>query len=164
VSQHQKFNIKNESRVPLEYEWQVPQKYHNEVNLQPMKSVLLPNQVQEIYATFTALKKKKYEISVPLIAKNLFDFAKHEVGFFNPGSGLNMAVTDASAHGMAHIKKSIQIIGAGNDGQIQISPQQLDFGTITVGFSKSLSIMITNKSNCNLYIELKMQANQESTS
>jgi hypothetical protein len=51
---------------------------------------MMPNQVQEIFATFTALKKKNYEISIPLIAKNLFDYAKHEVGFFNPGSGLNM--------------------------------------------------------------------------
>jgi len=40
----------------------------------------------------------------------------------------------------------------------------IDFGTITVGFSKTLSIMITNKSNCNLYIELMMQANNESVS
>jgi hypothetical protein len=50
----------------------------------------MPNQVQEIFATFTALKKKHYEINAPLTAKNLFDFVKHEVGFFNPGSGLNM--------------------------------------------------------------------------
>ena len=61
--------------------------------------------------------------------------------------------------------KSIQIIGAGSDGQIRISPDRLDFGTITVGFSKTLSVMITNSSNCNLYIELKMaQANESSFS
>jgi len=41
----------------------------------------------------------------------------------------------------------------------------LDFGTITVGFSKTLSVVITNSSNCNLYIELKMaQANETSGS
>lgn len=56
--------------------------------------------------------------------------------------------------GVLQIKKSIQIIGAGNDGQVTIAPQLLDFGTITVGFSKTLSIVLTNKSNCNLYIEL----------
>jgi len=51
----------------------------------------MPNQVQEIHATFTALKKKHYEIAVPLSIKNQFDYTKHEVGFFNPGSGLNMS-------------------------------------------------------------------------
>ena len=65
-----------------------------------MKAILLPNQVQEIFATFTALKKKNYEISVPLIAKNLFDYAKHEVGFFNPGSGLNISGTNKTHEGI----------------------------------------------------------------
>ena len=50
----------------------------------------------------------------------------------------------------------MQIIGAGADGQIAISPENLDFGTITVGYSKTLSVTISNKSNTNLYIELKM--------
>ena len=48
------------------------------------------------------------------------------------------------------------IIGAGSDGSIQISPELLDFGTITVSFSKTLSVTITNSSHCNLYVELKM--------
>ena len=45
VSQHQKFSIKNESRIPIEYEWKVPEKYLNEVSLQPHKSIMMPNQV-----------------------------------------------------------------------------------------------------------------------
>lgn len=43
---------------------------------------------------------------------------------------------------------------------ISISPENLDFGTITVGYTKTLSVMISNKSNCNLYIELKMMQTQ----
>lgn len=50
----------------------------------------------------------------------------------------------------------MQIVGAGADGMIAISPENLDFGTITVGYSKTLSVTISNKSNTNLYIELKM--------
>lgn len=72
-------------------------------------------------ATFTALKKKHYEITVPLNVKNMFDHAKNEVGYFNPGSGLNMH-SSINQEGLVAIKKSIQIIGAGNDGTIQISP------------------------------------------
>ena len=56
----------------------------------------------------------------------------------------------------AQSSKCIQIIGAGADGMIAISPENLDFGTITVGYSKTLSVTISNKSNTNLYIELKM--------
>lgn len=56
--------------------------------------------------------------------------------------------------------KYIEFVGAGADGMISISPANLDFGTITVGYSKTLSVTITNKSNCNLYIELKMMQTQ----
>ena len=52
--------------------------------------------------------------------------------------------------------KFIEFVGAGADGAISISPENLDFGTITVGYTKTLSVTITNKSSCNLYIELKM--------
>ena len=85
----------------------------------------MPNQEQVIVATFTALKRKNYEITIPLTVKNLFDYAKHSVGFFNPGSGLNLtarAGKGGAEEGILSIKKSIQIIGAGNDGSIEISP------------------------------------------
>ena len=58
--------------------------------------------------------------------------------------------------------KSITVIGAGSDGLVEINPSNLDFGTITVGFTKTLSVVITNKSNCNLYIELKMMQTEKS--
>lgn len=63
------------------------------------------------------------------------------------------ALTEAAP---STIRYDVEIIGAGSDGVISISPKFLDFGTITVGFSKTLSIQVINKSNCNLYIELKM--------
>lgn len=59
---------------------------------------------------------------------------------------------------------SIQILGAGSDGMISISPENLDFGTITVGYSKTLSVTITNKSDTNLYIELKMMQTSKNES
>jgi hypothetical protein len=48
-------------------------------------------------------------------------------------------------------------VGAGSDGNLKISPKNLDFGTITVGFSKTLHVQITNSSSTNLYVEMKMQ-------
>ena len=65
------------------------------------------------------------------------------------------------SQGLGHstIRKDIQIIGAGGDGAIKINPGSLDFGTITVDFAKTLSVDISNTSNVNLYIELKMVQN-----
>ena len=50
--------VKNEARIPLEYEWKVPEKYKTEVVFDPMKGYLLPNEEIKVVATFTPLKKK----------------------------------------------------------------------------------------------------------
>ena len=95
----------------------------------------------------------------------MFDRVAHNVGFFNPGSGNSLTDTTGSNknHGILSIREAIQIIGAGNDGSIDISPQRLDFGTITVGESRTLSIILTNKGSCNLFVELKMQTDDQTS-
>ena len=35
VSTKQKFPVKNDSRIPVEYEWRVPEKYRNEIKFEP---------------------------------------------------------------------------------------------------------------------------------
>lgn len=73
VSTKQRFPVKNNARVPLEFEWRVPEKYKNEVKFEPAKAVLMPNEETQLSACFTPLKIKEYQISVPLFAKNLFE-------------------------------------------------------------------------------------------
>jgi len=70
VSTRQKFTVKNDARIPIEYEWRVPEKYKNEVIVQPAYSLLLPNEEANIACTFTPLKKKQYNVSIPIFARN----------------------------------------------------------------------------------------------
>ena len=88
VSTKQLVYVKNESRIPLEYEWKIPDKYKSVVKFVPSKAYLQPNEECKITATFTALKKKDYFINIPVYAKNIYDHLKNSVGFYNPGSGL----------------------------------------------------------------------------
>ena len=101
-----------------------------------------------------------------MFAKNLFEQRKVQVGYFNPGSAAayeeGLLVDNLGAY--KQVTKNVMIIGAGGDGSIKISPEKLDFGTITVGFSKTLSVTITNSSNCNPYVELKMAHADENSS
>lgn len=90
VSKKQQFPLKNESRIPVEYEWRVPEKYRNEVSFEPSRAILMPNENCNVMAVFTPLKRKEYQISIPLFTKNLFDQVKNSVGFFSPGSGLTL--------------------------------------------------------------------------
>ena len=155
--------VKNESRIPLQYEWKVPDKYKNEIKFAPSKAFLQPNEECKITATFTALKKKDYHINVPIYAKNIYDHLRNSVGFYSPGSGLmNKNQTQTPVIGGNPFKKyTLEIIGRGSDGIIQIQPQNVDFGTITVGFNKTMEATVYNRSNCNIFIELKMAPKNE---
>jgi hypothetical protein len=115
----------------------------------------MPNEETKVTCTFTPLKKKEYILSVPIYAQNLYDHLKEIVGFYNPGSGLmrTSGVKSLQNKTMSKdptvVRYDIEIIGAG-------SPKDIDFGTITVGFAKTMQVTVVNKSNCNLFIELKM--------
>lgn len=157
--------VKNESRIPLEYEWKVPEKYKNEIQFAPARAFLQPNEEVKVIATFTALKKKDYHINVPIYTKNIYDHLKNSVGFFKPGSGLltkeDMKSTVSALAGNPFKKYTLEIIGRGSDGIIQIQPGNVNFGTITVGFNKTMEATVYNRSNCNMFVELKMAPKNE---
>ena len=162
VSSKQKLSIKNTSRIPIECEWKVPEKYKTEVQFEPQHIYLLPNEEGKITTTFTPLKKKEYIINVPIYANTLFNQLKNLVGFYNPGSGVMSS--QQKMGGNKTVRYDLEVIGAGSDGVISISPSSgLDFGTITVGFAKTLSVQVLNKSNTNLYVELKMTSKVDET-
>lgn len=116
----------------------------------------MPNEEAKITATFTALKRKDYHINIPIYAKNIYDHFKNSIGFFSPGSGVTQRKQLPANTQNPFKKYTLEIIGRGSDGAIQIQPNNVDFGTITVGFNKTMQATIYNRSNCNIFIELKM--------
>lgn len=86
---------------------------------------------------------------------------KNSVGFFAPGSGLISKNTTQSKTSTPFKKYVLEIVGRGSDGIIQIQPQNVDFGTITVGFNKTMQATVYNRSNCNIFVELKMAPKNE---
>lgn len=98
----------------------------------------MPNEEAKITATFTALKRKDYHINVPIYAKNIYDHLKNSIGFYHPGSGVMQRRILPAGVQNPFKKYNLEIIGRGSDGIIQIQPQNVDFGTITVGFNKTM--------------------------
>jgi hypothetical protein len=120
----------------------------------PMRNILRPNEEVKVSCTFTPVKKREYQISLPLQVSSIYDVAKDKIGYYNPGSGANYKLSDALQR--KSTKYEVCIVGAGSDGSVKISPTQLDFGTVTAGFTKVLSITIFNKSQCNINIDFQM--------
>ena len=89
VSTKQKLTVKNNARIPLEYECLVPEKYRNEVIFDPPKAVLQGNEEKAVSCAFTPLKKREYKIRVPIHVSTTYEPTKDIVGYYNPGSGLS---------------------------------------------------------------------------
>ena len=120
----------------------------------------MPNEETKVACTFTPLKKREYLLSVPIYISSLYDHLMELVGFYNPGSGL-LRSSSKPASKDAVVRYEVEVIGAGSDGVLSLSPKDIDFGTITVGFAKTMAVTVVNKSTCNLYIELKMVQKEE---
>ena len=84
---------------------------------------------------------------------NIYDASKELIGYFNPGSGVAVKAQPKKEQ----TKYELRIFGVGNDGNLSIKPSKLEFDTVTVGFTKILSLVVDNKSKTNLYIDFQLE-------
>ena len=84
---------------------------------------------------------------------NIIDTVKELIGYFNPGSGVAIKAEPKREQ----TKYELRVFGVGNDGILSIKPSKLDYDTVTVGFSKILSLVVVNKSKTNLYIDFQLE-------
>ena len=153
VSTEQKLMIKNETRIPLEYECLVPAKHQEIIMFDPPKGVLQANEERMVTCIFTPLLKKEYSLSIVMQVTNIIDTVKELIGYFNPGSGVAIKAEPKREQ----TKYELRVFGVGNDGILSIKPSKLDYDTVTVGFSKILSLVVVNKSKTNLYIDFQLE-------
>lgn len=153
VSSKQKLVVKNNARIPLEYECLVPSKYREVVLFDPPKGVLQANEERNVVCTFTPLAKREYALSIPMQVTNIFDATKELIGYFNPGSGVAIRAQTKREQ----TKYELRVFGVGNDGNLSIRPSKLEFDTVTVGFNKILSLTVINKSKTNIYIDFDLE-------
>ena len=90
------------------------------------------------------MKKREYVLSVPLHVKHMRTQA-------------DMNRTGFSTQPETVQKYDIRIVGAGNDGKLSMKPSLIDFGTVTVGFTKVLSFTVYNNSKTSIYMEFKLE-------
>ena len=152
VYSRQKLKIKNLARIPIEYTIEVPDKYEDEVYLEPKTSKLKPNEHMLLDCSFIPYKKKNYLIHIPLKIYNILDPEQDLVGFHLPGSGKNPIPREKTI-----VNYQFEIIGAGGDGALDINPQEIDFGIVKVNFNKKVYFVLENFSNYMFYVELNLK-------
>ena len=160
VFSSQKIYIKNLSRIPIEYSIQVPEKYREEAYLVPRTGLLKPNEKTNLNCSFIPFKKKKYNIQIPMQIFDIINPEQELAGYYLPGSG------GVNSESICPVKERIienykyEIIGAGGDGSLQITPEIIDFGIVNVNFNKKVYFTIQNVSDCTFFVELNFKHNK----
>ncbi|KAL4426641.1 hypothetical protein ABPG74_018719 [Tetrahymena malaccensis] len=155
VYSRQKVKVENLSRVTLEYEIKVPEKYSEELYLEPVNGKIQPNEHIFLDCSFIPYKKKSYKIKVPLVVKEIMDYSQNLIGYHLPGSGdpdKPMKMRDPM-----EVAYNFEIFGAGGDGSLSITPEQLQFDVVKVNFRDKKYATLHNYSNVTFYIELKLR-------
>ena len=153
VSSKQKVGILNSSHIAIDFNIEIPEKHRDELTVEPFSGTMYPH--EKIFAefNFTPLNEKNYRFNVPIRIKRVIDMAQDAnfVGYFNPGSGKYM-------HNLRQdpLEKmyTITVIGTGGTGMVQMNPKNIDFKTVSVGFSDLKSFTLSNVSNCAIYVKL----------
>ncbi len=116
------------------------------------RSFLQAHEEKNVVCAFTPTAKREYKLSIPIQVTNIYDATKEMIGYFNPGSGVAIKAQPKREQS----KYEARIYGVGNDGSLSIKPSKLEFDTVTVGFTKILSLTVINKSKTNLYIDFQL--------
>ena len=138
----------------------MPEKYQSEIMFEPSNLRVRGNESLDLLCTFTPVRAKPYQILTSLKVSGVVDWEKDLIGFYNPGSGLNIKGKDFTLN-RPTTQTQLTIIGAGADGYINIEPSVIDFGTVKVGDDLMKEVTLINKSTANVFVELRMIPTQD---
>jgi len=89
VMSKQKIGFINNSRVPVDYYIEIPEKFRKEMEIEPFCGNLHPNERAVSEISFIPLIEANYKFNIPIRITQLADSEQeaNRIGYFNPGSG-----------------------------------------------------------------------------
>ncbi|XP_074047437.1 cilia- and flagella-associated protein 65 isoform X2 [Macrotis lagotis] len=128
------FTIQNTTRLPLSFKWKYA--YHNSkvVSVQPIKGIILPNEVMIHTWTFTPGKETKYLIRAVLWG-------------WDAGTSSDLPPSETTHY-------VLRVIGEGIRGFITAKEKEIDFGNVLVNSEQRKDLVLLNDGNCTLNYRL----------
>lgn len=123
------------------------------ITINPSYFDMEPNQITKLDISMCPLITGSIENRLEITASRIYDPLQENYGIYNPGY---TSVRNNEKQDRRLFKKTVKILGKGNDGELTIQPAVLDFGTVKVGFEKKLYFSIYNPSLCNFIIKLEI--------
>ncbi|KAK2906267.1 cilia- and flagella-associated protein 65 [Channa argus] len=126
-------HIRNLSRVPLRFQWSIPESSQNIIFVEPAAGELHPNEISVQTWSFSPLAQETYTV------KPILTFWPIQT------DGCNMS------------ELSLKVEGMGSSGFIKAENAFVDVGETLVGGDRSIEIPLVNNSPCALSICLSVQ-------
>eukprot|EP00828_Plagiopyla_frontata_P018328 TRINITY_DN2353_c0_g1_i13.p1 TRINITY_DN2353_c0_g1~~TRINITY_DN2353_c0_g1_i13.p1 ORF type:complete len:916 (-),score=111.90 TRINITY_DN2353_c0_g1_i13:56-2803(-) len=158
VYSQRKLKVHNTSRIPVQFTINIPEKYSQELFLDPKQMILLPNEIKPVDCKFLPYRKKKYKMTVPCQASELHDPSQDLIGYFLPGSGGRLQQQQLEQKELKSVDYNFTIFGAGGDGCLRLSPELIDFGIVKVNFNKKIYATLENVSDCTFFVQLSLRS------
>ncbi|XP_071942190.1 cilia- and flagella-associated protein 65-like [Antedon mediterranea] len=137
TSSRRMYNVRNISRIPLQFEWKIPPDDTSFVSVFPTHGTIMPNEIQTHEWTFTPKQHQKYVLKP------------------------YMLVTDSKHSGdRKKIKKfSLRVIGEGSAGEIKAEKEHINLSDIVVGTAVTTGMTLVNLGDCGLHYRLLVEQN-----
>ena len=134
AASHAKLTLTNPSRLPLAYEWDIPEKLVGLLTVDCPAGVLRGRESIELDWRFAPNADRTYLAKVPCLVSPLddgVDGGNHEI-----------------------VKQILHVSGVGSSGVIQADPPVVDFKTVLVGNSHRRTLTLINSSPVDLWYSL----------
>ena len=130
-------SLRNPSRLPLAFEWDVPPKWQSSLQVVPVQGLLRGHEEVQLEWFFTPQREG------PMLAK----------------VGCLVSALDDRPDGKPHeiARQQVQVSGVGATGSIRAEPDRVDFGPVLVGTKWRRHITLLNPSDVALYYSISYE-------
>lgn len=158
IKTKKKISLINRSPIRVNVNIKVEQSQNGVIEVHPNSFEMDTNLIKEIEVTFCPIKTEEVNSKLIFIVERIYDSTSENIGIYNPGSVCLKNGQPIKTVNMVEDKrpyvKEVTVLGRGSDGNLTLSPTQLEFGTVKVGFHKKLSFSIYNPTITNFYIKI----------
>ena len=158
IATKKKISLINRSPIRVNVNIKVEQSENGVIDVKPSTFEMDTNLIKEIDVSFCPTKTEEIASKLIFFVERIYDSTSENIGIYNPGSLLmKNQKNDNMIEDKRVFVRELTVLGRGSDGNLTISPTQLEFGTVKVGFHKKLSFSIYNPTITNFYIKLEIE-------
>ena len=147
--------IKNLSPIDILVKIKIDKMVNGLIEVEENQFEMGTNLIKNINFYMTPEKNEEVTAHVTVTSERVHNPHLENIGIFSPMELDPNSSRDKDDFDKRIFIKEFNILGRGSDGDLEIKPEKLEFGTVKVGFHKKMFFSIYNPTITNFYIRLE---------